>query len=291
MTGFIKHTNIITFVSIPIMTIILIISSLRIISAKDNDIELLTLLLIIFLINIVILIIYGVTFSRISRNNKMRTDYLLTQQKMELYEDSVLKTGKQIEKMSKIKHDMKNHLINIETLINQKNYGEAERICTELSQNLQKVYTPINTENILLNAIINVEQDKAENENIFFKIEISDYLNDFSGNSDIISVIGNICDNAIEYLKNQPHEERMMSLKISKVNDYAAIICKNKITDSVLEKNSHLKTSKNDRENHGKGTNIVREICIKYSGNVSYKEENNEFIATVLLKPQIEEDI
>ena len=180
---------------------------------------------------------------------------------------------------------MKNYLLSIGTLINDKKYEDAEKICTQMSDNLQRVYTPVNTENILLNAIVNVELDKAESENIDFKVEILNFLNEFSGNSDIISVIGNICDNAIEYLKTQPRERRIMSLKITKANDYYAIVCKNKISYSVLNNNSELKTSKYDKENNGKGTNIVKEICYKYNGNVSYKEKNNEFIVTVLLKP------
>lgn len=282
---FIKQTDFMTFVVIPLMSIILILCCVNILEIKNNDVKLLTTLFIMSLITIAIAIIYGIMFLRISKDNQLKTEYLLTQQKMNLYEESVIKSGKQIEKMSKIKHDMKNYLLSIGTLINDKKYEDAEKLCTQMSDNLQRVYTPVNTENILLNAIVNVELDKAESENIDFKVEILNFLNEFSGNSDIISVIGNICDNAIEYLKTQPRERRIMSLKITKANDYYAIVCKNKISYSVLNNNSELKTSKYDKENNGKGTNIVKEICYKYNGNVSYKEKNNEFIVTVLLKP------
>ncbi len=285
---FIKQTDFMTFVVIPLMSIILILCCINILEVRNNDIELLIILFIMSLITIAIAIIYGVMFSRISKDNQLKTDYLLTQQKMNLYEESVIKSGKQIEKMSKIKHDIKNYLLSIGNLINDKKYEDAKKLCTEMSDNLQRVYTPVNTENILLNAIVNVELDKAESENIDFKVEILDFLHEFSGNSDIISVIGNICDNAIEYLKTQPREQRIMSLKITKANDYSAIVCKNKISNSVLDNNSALQTSKSDKENHGKGTNIVKEICEKYNGNVSYKEKNNEFIVTVLLKPHQE---
>ena len=279
-----NRNDVITFIVIPVMMATLIACCINVLTVKDNDVELLIILFIISLITVAIAIIYGVMFSRISRDNQLRTEYLLTRQKMNLYEESVIKSGKQIEKMSKIKHDTKNHLLSIGNLISSKKYDDAKELCTSMSENLQRVYTPINTENILLNAIVNVELDKAESENIDFKVQISDYLRSFSGNSDIISIIGNICDNAIEYLRTQPKEQRCMSLKIAGVRDYSAIVCKNRISESILENNSMLKTSKDDKVNHGKGTNIVREICEKYYGNVSYKEENNEFIVTVLLK-------
>ena len=280
----IKQIDFMTFIIIPIMCISLIVCCINIIEVRDNDIELLIILFIISLITVAISIIYGVMFSRISRDNQLKTEYLLTQQKMNLYEDSVIKSGKQIEKMSKIKHDMKNYLLSIGNLLDNSKYEEAQTLCTEMSETLQRVYTPINTENILLNAIVNVELDKAESENIDFKVEISDYLSEFSGNSDIISIIGNICDNAIEYLKTQPRELRIMTLKIARAEeDYSAIVCRNKISGSILENNSMLETSKNDKSNHGKGTNIVKEICEKYNGNVSYTEENGYFIVKILL--------
>lgn len=59
----------------------------------------------------------------------------------------------------------------------------------------------------MLNAVINVEQEKAVALNINFSIQIADEMIEFSENSDIVSIIGNMCDNAIEYL-----------IKIDKIN-------------------------------------------------------------------------
>ena len=191
---------------------------------------------------------------------------------MELYEESVLKSSKQIEKMSKIKHDMKNYLLSIGNLLKNKEYNEAEKLCIDISENLQKVHTPINTSNILLNSIINIEIDKAENESIDFGIEISDCLSNFCGNSDIISVIGNICDNAIEYLKTQPREQRSMSLSISAENNHTTIVCRSKINDSNFENFTAV------------ADDIAERICEKYNGNILCEASNDEFITTILFE-------
>ncbi len=265
----INCTDVISFIIIPIMFIVLITSCISVITIKDNDVELLSIILIIILITIAIAIIYSVMFSRISKDNQLRTEYLLTKQKMNLYEESVIKSGKQIEKMSKIKHDMKNYLLSIGSLISNKNYAEAQKLCTEMSENLQSVSVPINTKNILLNAIINIELDKAEGENIKFEVRISDCLSEFSGNSEIISVIGKICDNAIAYLKTQPREYRIMSLEILNTNDTVIIVCKNKITKTMTENNIDKK--------------ILIDICKKYNGNILYKEDNGYYIVKILL--------
>ncbi len=239
---------------------------------------------IIFISSISICFFTLFLLKKTSNDNRMKTEYLLTSQKISLYEENVINTNKQIEKMAKMKHDIKKYVQSIGRLIDNKNYDEAQKLCGEVSRNLKKIYTPLNTDNPLLNAIINVEQDKAETENIDFKVEIADQLTDFKGNADIISVIGNLCDNAIEYLKDIPREERNMSLKITSMNDYSAIICKNRILDSVLEKNPQLTTTKPERSAHGKGGNIVREISEKYSGSTNYSEDGKMFCVTVLMK-------
>lgn len=47
---------------------------------------------------------------------------------------------------------------------------------------------------------------------------------------------------------------------------------------------SALKTSKEDKENHGLGTQIINDIAYKYNGNVKYEIVDNQFIANVMLE-------
>ena len=45
-----------------------------------------------------------------------------------------------------------------------------------------------------------------------------------------------------------------------------------------------MKTSKEDKENHGLGTQIINDIAYKYNGNVKYEIVDNQFIANVMLE-------
>ena len=45
-----------------------------------------------------------------------------------------------------------------------------------------------------------------------------------------------------------------------------------------------LKTSKNDKKNHGFGLKHVKEIVKKYDGNFNYELLKNYFIANVTLR-------
>ena len=61
----------------------------------------------------------------------------------------------------------------------------------------------------MLNAILNVEKAKALAQKIDFTADIQDAL-PFVSDSDVISIVGNLCDNAIEHLSSLPEDKRRM---------------------------------------------------------------------------------
>jgi sensor histidine kinase regulating citrate/malate metabolism len=220
---------------------------------------------------------------RISNDNQVKTDLLLSRQREELYRESAINTGEQISKMSEIKHDMKNNLKSIYRLIENGQYDEAERLCMDCSESIEKVYTPINTDNPTLNAILNVEIEKARQNGISFSYTVTDSLS-FVSSTDVVSIIGNLCDNAIEYLSGIDQSQRKMSLEITVRNDYRIIVCRNSILSSVLSVNPDMKTTKKDAALHGKGLSILRSIADKYNGTIGYREDDNNIEVTLIIK-------
>ena len=110
---------------------------------------------------------------------------------------------------------------------------------------------------------------------------------EFKNNTDLISLIGNLCDNAIEYLSTCSDSIKYMELSITRHNDYFIISCKNKIDSSILADNPDLITSKTDKAKHGKGLLIIKDVVNKYNGNVSFQETNGWFIINVFLESLI----
>ncbi|MGN1467055.1 MAG: GHKL domain-containing protein [Ruminococcus sp.] len=143
----------------------------------------------------------------------------------------------------------------------------------------------------MLNAIVNVELEKAVTNGIEFTVNIRDDLMELSDSSDIVSVIGNLCDNAVEYLCTISEKLRKMSLDISVHGRYHVITCRNRILKSVLAENPSLKSSKQDLNFHGKGTEILKNISQKYGGDIRIYEENNFFCYSVILKIQSREAV
>ena len=248
-----------------------------------NNGELLPYIIIILVSLFVSAGVFWFLLLKISKDNQIKTELLLSKQREEMYQSSVIASNEYIKKTSEIKHDMNNTLSSIYRLIDSGQYDEAKRLCLDCSESITKVYTPINTDNPTLNAILNVEIEKARQNDISFSYTVTDSL-DFVSSTDVVSIIGNLCDNAIEYLSTIDKGQRKMSLEITVRNDYRIIVCRNTILSSVLSVNPDMKTTKNDETLHGKGLSILRSVAEKYNGTLSCKEDDDSIEVTLIIK-------
>ena len=167
-------------------------------------------------------------------------------------------------------------------LISQGEYDKAKAVCDSVGETLSAAYTPVHTDNPTLNAIMNVELEKAQSNEINCTYEIAETLKNMR-DADIISLIANLCDNAIEYLAQIPQEQRQMSLSISSYKSYCRVVCKNAVASSVLAENPDLTTTKDDKTLHGKGMNILRELAKKYGGELLINEDGNQLTVSVMM--------
>ena len=227
---------------------------------------------------------YWFLLMKVSRDERLKTELLLSTQREEMYKNSVINTNAQIEKLSQTKHDMKNHIMSVSTLISNGDYESANKLCESVYEKLS-IPALSCCKNPVLNAIINVEIEKASRHGIDFCYEVN-YTLDFVEDSDIISLVGNICDNAVEYLSTIDESKRRMSLAVSSYKGYCYITCKNTIEKSVLSVNPQLSTTKNDSVNHGKGMKILTDVAKKYGGEVLFKEQEDELSVSVIIRKE-----
>ena len=105
---------------------------------------------------------------------------------------------------------------------------------------------------------------------------------------DLHSLLGNLFNNAIEALEKIPEDKRDLQVEIRPKGGYISILVKNRILESVLEKNPHLITSKEDVSQHGFGVKIIRSLAEKYQGYADFYESDSYFCAQVLIPQRID---
>lgn len=281
-----RFTDVTAFIIIPVVSMLIIYSTFKVLQLSGFNHNLLIYLILICLSVAFISVLMWILLEKISRSNEIKTQFLLTKQREEMYQTTALQVNEQIDKISKIRHDIKNNLCCISELLKDGKYNEAKKICHTSMKNLKGSFVPVNTTNPYLNAIVNVELEKSIKNNVAMNVHISDELSDQITPTDIISIIGNMCDNAIEYLSACPADVRTMELSVSRKANYSVIICKNYLCSSVLNENQTLTTTKKDTTMHGKGFAIIQEKIDTMNGYFNISEEADSFIVKAFIPRQ-----
>lgn len=229
-----------------------------------------------FIINIIVLNV----MVKVSKNSELKAQNLIMQKEQKYYYDEINNSNEYIQQISTIKHDLKNKVLCIEELIRKEEYAKAISICNSTSKSLIAAEI-FRTENIYLNSILNVVHKKASEFKIDLKVEIRSELLKIKG-EDIITIVGNLCDNAIEYLSDKKIKE--LYVKIYSKGAYYIITVKNSIERSVLEDNPNLITVKEDKVFHGNGIPSVKKLAEYYNGCANFIEKDNMFISKIMLE-------
>lgn len=106
---------------------------------------------------------------------------------------------------------------------------------------------------------------------------------------DVYSVLGNLMDNAVEYLSKIPDQEkRIISLSICREGAMDIVQVENYLQEKPEENRGLPITTKSDKDNHGFGLKSVQYILKKYNGIMRLSTEDNLFSVTIAL-PQKEQ--
>lgn len=277
-----KSTDLILCFVIPILTMITAFLATSVITdAETSEINRIYL-------GIITVIAFVVAFSmfalmkQITKAAELKTLNIVMAKEQEMYKDEITNQNKYIEEISHVKHEMKRKLAHINHLISNGDIEIAKEICKTSELELKDISPVFRTDNIYLNAILNKTYAKATSRNIVTQFTIKSSLKGIN-TLDLVSVSGNLIDNAFEALENVIGE-KYMHITIFEKERYYILSVSNTIDRSVLESNPNLKTTKKDNKTHGQGLKIVRNIVDKYNGNISFKEKENCFIVSLMLE-------
>ncbi len=217
---------------------------------------------------------------RISEKNIEKTELIIDKMQNELYRTQYEEAEKKYDEMNKIRHDMKNHLQCISSLLDDKEYEKANSYIADMIKNkLNFEIKQINTGNRVVDAISNAKLTQCKSENILTIVNagsIETSIDDI----DMCSLLGNIFDNAIEACR-KVDKNKEIHFEINQKKGYINIIMKNSVQDSVLKNNPELKTTKKHKDIHGYGIKSIKDIVKKYNGMMELFEQDGFFIADI----------
>ena len=243
------------------------------------------ILLMIFSVLIVIgnILIFSVFDKYIVSMEKLRQQEIIIT-KMELEEKRYEQIDTVNREHASFLHDIRHYMRVIGGLANERQQSEIVKLLSELQIKVSEAETKIYCPNRLLNTILNEKKKEADERNLDMRIVIEPgFMVDYIENMDLIVIMGNLLDNAIEAAEKCELGYINVYLSAQNNNAFSTINIVNNYVESIEVKNDKIISSKQDKTKHGYGIQNVNNTVQKYNGFLQNLYEDNVFSAIVML--------
>ena len=187
-------------------------------------------------------------------------------------------------KQKKKTHEYKNQISCIEALVKKNQFAKVEEYVKGIYSRLDKELDAIDTNNVIVNAILNTKYQEAAENKIVFVLRVNDLSRLRIEDEDIVTILSNLLNNAIEACKKCEIDRRILKLKFVNEDGMIKIGVRNTFDTPILYKNGEIQTTKLVKaEEHGVGIRNIIEIIDKYGGSYAIKNKNQEFFFSIII--------
>ncbi len=214
------------------------------------------------------------------KSQKFEYEYKFIEEKIESEKKILEESNKVWENLNKLRHDLKNHLTIIDGKLKEGDVNFCEKYVEEIYSQIDDMGDVVHTGNEIVDHLVSSKLYKDSTVKI--KISGNAGILDDLPDIDIVGVIGNLIDNALEAVaKIDDDRERFIELYFLTRNKTRIVLCKNTVRSPVLENNKNLISTKKG-VGHGYGQKIISSIVQKYGGFIEYSDENGMFCVQII---------
>ena len=185
-----------------------------------------------------------------------------------------------IDRQRSLSHEYNNQLECINTLLSDNNLDELKNYMSEVTNKVRHDSDYIDTNNAIVNAVINTKYYEATEKDITFIFFINDLSKLTIDSDDLVILLANSLNNAIEACQNC--KDRVIKLKIVLVENELIISVSNTY-NNVRKKNNEYLTTKSDYQSHGFGIKNMERIVDRNDGIISVKNDEKQFYLSIMI--------
>lgn len=213
-----------------------------------------------------------VVYNMISRQSQYNLELKMKLQQIESENKLNADMVNIVKRLRALRHDMNNHMGVIKCLLDTKQYEDLDNYVQNIYSDVERVNDFIAINNKILGYLLNSKKSRAKQEHVDFEVIISSEEIPMNDN-DMVSLLSNIIDNAIEAASKVEHDKYVM-LNIKRMTDKIIIECENTFLDKPVILNNEFVTTKKDKREHGIGLKNIRDMVTKYNGNLTIDVED-----------------
>lgn len=270
------------FLFFPIFTIAVISAILAVFEYVDIPKQANLLYLIAFgMVGMNIVVFYLI--HDIMQQDVMMHENQIFQMQVRNQTDMYRSISENLDKQKRRTHEFRNQIICIESLMNKKQYEECEKYVKNIYGALNVETDIINTNNVIINAILNTKYQEMTDKGIVFVFRVNDLSKIGIGDGDVVTILANLLNNAIEACE-ECSDKKIIKLKFICEEDRVIISVKNTYSRPIQYENDEIVTSKSiDPEEHGIGIKNIVSVINKYNGSYAIKVMDGEFLFSIVI--------
>ncbi|MDE6233190.1 MAG: GHKL domain-containing protein [Lachnospiraceae bacterium] len=229
--------------------------------------------------NIVVFYLINDVVEREAQMHENRVFQIQAKNQLEMYRS----ISENFDNQKRKTHEYKNQISCIESLLDKKQYSKLEEYVKKIYGTLNNEPDAINTNNVIVNAILNTKYQEAEAKGIVFVFRVNDLSELKIKDEDVVTILANLLSNAIEACETC-EDKKVIRFKFVKEDDMIIIAVKNTFNYDVIYENGEIKSTKTSSVNeHGVGIKNVLKIIEKYGGGYVIEDKNKEFFFSIII--------
>lgn len=196
------------------------------------------------------------------------------------YKESIQKN----QQLKKIVHDEKNFLLGVEGYLKN---GEINAALAEVERQRKQLMSTITdyTGNIALDTVLTAKVEEARKQGITIQPVIMLYGQIMIDFLDLVLLLGNALDNAIEATEAVVQiEEKKIWLTMKLQQNILHIQVENPVVEPVVIENQTIVSGKKEQELHGFGISNMKTITKKYHGTFDIRCSDKLFVLNIVLE-------
>lgn len=177
-------------------------------------------------------------------------------------------------------HDLKHQM---SVILSESDTDKRERYLTNLKSSIENLEAKIETGNAVLDTFLTQKNQYCITNDINFTCIANGELLNHLQVTDLVSLLGNALDNAIEHVETYDDpERRLITLKLTSKANMVVLRIDNYLMDAIEDFEDLPETSKQDKIYHGYGLKSIRYIANRYGGHMNISTDDHWFSLQVV---------
>lgn len=263
-----------SLISIPIISIIIILVLLNssALSANNIEIEIIGMLI----INLVIFYLYGAIQDYYKQKMEKEEFYY----RMEIYGNQLDIMKNSYQKIRELRHDMRHHLGELKYLANNDEKAQLIHYIEDMEKYMLNAEEYVSSGNKEIDGTLNylLQTAKKSLKEVDVSVSIPEGLEVHNYLFNVI--LGNLLENAIEAAKKT--EKKYLKIHIKLKQSVLYINVENSFNGEIKLKEQKIITSKKNSKKHGIGLNSVKRMVDEMNGMLDLRWKNDIFCVNVM---------